>query len=83
MSVGGLGPLKHVVGTRLAALGKSQSVVNFVAKVTKEDLELLGHHLEAGTVRSIIDRRYELSEASDALRYLGTQHARGKVVITV
>ena len=33
--------------------------------------------LEAGTVRSAIDRRYELSEVPDALRYLGTRHARG------
>jgi NADPH:quinone reductase-like Zn-dependent oxidoreductase len=39
--------------------------------------------LAAGTVRSVIDRRYELSEVPDALRYLGTTHARGKVVITM
>ena len=39
--------------------------------------------LEAGKVRSVIDRRYELSQTADALRYLGEGHARGKVVITV
>ena len=39
--------------------------------------------LEAGTVRSAIDRRYELSQVPDALRYLGTQHARAKLVITM
>jgi NADPH:quinone reductase-like Zn-dependent oxidoreductase len=83
MSARGLGPLKHIVGTRLASLGRSQTVVNFVAKITKEDLEVMRQHLEAGTVKSVIDRRYELSQAPDALRYLGTRHARGKVVITV
>jgi NADPH:quinone reductase-like Zn-dependent oxidoreductase len=31
----------------------------------------------------VIDRRYELTEIRDALRYLGTTHARGKVVLTV
>jgi NADPH:quinone reductase-like Zn-dependent oxidoreductase len=39
--------------------------------------------LEAGTVKSVIDRRYELHEVPEALRYLETTHARGKVVIVV
>jgi NADPH:quinone reductase-like Zn-dependent oxidoreductase len=83
MSNRGLGPLKHIIGTRLTSLGRSQSVINFIAKITKEDLEFLRELLEAGTVKSVIDRRYELSEVPDALRYLGEGHARGKVVITV
>ena len=39
--------------------------------------------IEAGKVRSVIDREYPLSEAVAALSYLGEGHARGKVVITV
>ena len=54
----------------------------FIAKIEKEDLGLLAELLEAGKVRSVIDRRYELSRAADALAYLGEGHARGKVVIT-
>ena len=38
---------------------------------------------EAGKVVSVIDRRYPLSEAADALRYFGAGLARGKVVITL
>jgi NADPH:quinone reductase-like Zn-dependent oxidoreductase len=83
MSVRGLGPLKHIVGTRLSALGSSQKVANFVAKITKDDLQAMRELLEAGTVKSVIDRRYELREVPEALRYLGTTHARGKVVIVV
>jgi NADPH:quinone reductase-like Zn-dependent oxidoreductase len=83
MSVRGLGPLKHIVGTRLIALGRSQKVINFVAKITKDDLQAMRDLLEAGTVKSVIDRRYELSDVREALRYLGTTHARGKVVIVV
>jgi NADPH:quinone reductase-like Zn-dependent oxidoreductase len=79
----GLGPLPHLIGTRLASLGRSQTVTFVVAKITKEDLLVLKELLEAGQVRPVIDRRYELSEAPDALRYLGEGHARGKVVITV
>jgi NADPH:quinone reductase-like Zn-dependent oxidoreductase len=79
----GLGPLSHLIGTRLASLGRSQTVTFFVAKITTEDLNALRELLETGQVRPVIDRRYELSEAPDALRYLGEGHARGKVVITV
>jgi NADPH:quinone reductase-like Zn-dependent oxidoreductase len=39
--------------------------------------------LEAGKLRSVVDRRFELSDAGDALRYLGQGHARGKVIITM
>ena len=83
MSNRGLGPLKHIIGTRLASLGRSQTVTNFVAQITREDLGVLQELLAAGTVKSVVDRRFELSEVPDALRYLGTTHARGKVVITV
>ncbi len=78
-----LGPLSHVLKTRLAAVGKSQKVVFFVASIDKDDLIVLHDLLEAGKVTPVIDRRYELSEVPDALRYLGEGHARGKVVITV
>jgi NADPH:quinone reductase-like Zn-dependent oxidoreductase len=83
MSVRGLGPLKHIIGTRLTALGRSQKVINFVSKITKDDLEAMRELLETGRVKSVIDRRYELREVPEALRYLGTTHARGKVVIVV
>jgi NADPH:quinone reductase-like Zn-dependent oxidoreductase len=83
MSVPGLGPLEHIIGTRLTALGHSQKVINFVSRITKDDLEAMRELLEAGTVKSVIDRRYELREVAEALRYLGTTHARGKVVIVV
>ena len=83
MSARGLGPLKHLIGSRLTSLGRSQSVVNFVAKITKEDLMFMSELLADGKVKSVIDRRYELTQVSDALRYLGEGHARGKIVITV
>jgi NADPH:quinone reductase-like Zn-dependent oxidoreductase len=39
--------------------------------------------LEAGTVKPVIERRYELSEVREALAYLGEGHAQGKLVVTV
>ena len=77
-----LGPLPHMGATLLKAKGRSQQVKFFTAKVNTEDLGVLAGLLEAGTLTSVIDRRYDLSGAAEALAYLGEGHARGKVVIT-
>jgi len=78
-----LGPLPHMVVTVAASRVRSQRAVAFLAKLNKEDLRVLTELLEAGTVRPVIDRTYELAEIGDALRYLGEGHARGKIVVTV
>jgi NADPH:quinone reductase-like Zn-dependent oxidoreductase len=48
-----------------------------------QDLLTLKEMLEAGKIAPVIDKRFPLSEVPEAMRYLGTGHARGKVVITV
>jgi len=78
-----LGPLGHVAKFRLASLRSSQKAVFFIAKFNKADMVVLRDLLEAGQVKPVIDRQYELSEIADALRYLGEGHAQGKIVITV
>jgi NADPH:quinone reductase-like Zn-dependent oxidoreductase len=78
-----LGPLGHVVRTRVASIGRSQTVKFFIAKINKEDLVVMGELMEAGKVTPVIDRSYKLDEISDALAYLGEGHARGKIVVTV
>ncbi len=83
MTYRGLGPLPHLVRTLLASRGRSQTVKFLVAKITKEDLVFLQELLETGKVTPVIDRRYELSDVPEALRYFGEGHARGKVIITV
>ena len=54
-----------------------------MAKRNQKDLVILKEFLEAGKIVPIIDRRYPLCKAAEALRYLGAGHARGKVVITM
>jgi NADPH:quinone reductase-like Zn-dependent oxidoreductase len=78
-----LGPIGHVARLRVGGLLNRRKVVFFIAKLTKTDMELLRSYLEAGMIRSVIDRTYELSEVADAFRYLGEGHARGKIVLTV
>jgi len=61
----------------------SRRFVSYLAHRTPEDLETLRSMLEAGSIRAVIDRRYALTEISDAVRYQETGHARGKVSVTV
>jgi NADPH:quinone reductase-like Zn-dependent oxidoreductase len=79
-----IGPLSQALKLRLRSIGDSRRVVApFLAKINKADLVVMQKLLEAGTVTTVIDRQYALSEAAEAFTYLGDGHARGKVVITV
>jgi NADPH:quinone reductase-like Zn-dependent oxidoreductase len=55
----------------------------FIVRHNREDLAVLKQLVEAGKVAPVIDRRYQLSEVPEALRYQGQGHARGKLVIAV
>jgi NADPH:quinone reductase-like Zn-dependent oxidoreductase len=78
-----IGPLGHCLGVVAASVPGSRDAKFFMARVTKEDLAVLGELLETGKMKPVIERRYELSEAPEALRYLGQGHAQAKLVITV
>lgn len=55
----------------------------FIAKSSYADLDVLRELIDAGKVRPVIDRRYTLAEVPDAIRYVETGHARGKVVVAI
>jgi NADPH:quinone reductase-like Zn-dependent oxidoreductase len=78
-----LGPLGHVVRSRVAALRASQKVVFFIARFGKEDMETLRGFLEDGAMTSVVDSVYPLDEVAAALRHMGDGHPRGKIVVTV
>jgi NADPH:quinone reductase-like Zn-dependent oxidoreductase len=78
-----LGAVKHLLVMRVASIGSSQTVALFLARPNRDDLLTLRDLVEEGKLRPAIDRTYELSRVPEALEYLGTKHARAKVVITV
>jgi NADPH:quinone reductase-like Zn-dependent oxidoreductase len=70
-----LGPLMSKTGNK--------KMGGVSAKASQKDLVFIKELIEAGKVVPVIDKRYPLSEAAEALRYLGQGHARGKVVVIV
>ncbi len=71
-----------LLGSWMSKTG-GQKMGGVTGKMDQKDLDLVRGLIEAGKVTPVIDRCYPLSEAAEALRYLGTGHARAKVVITV
>lgn len=60
-----------------------QKMGNMMATIRLQDLDYLKKLLEAGQLVPVIDKRYPLTETAHAMRYLGSGHTRGKVILTV
>jgi NADPH:quinone reductase-like Zn-dependent oxidoreductase len=71
-----------LLGSWMSSSG-GKKMGSITARSSQKDLAILKELIEAGKVRTVIDKRYPLSETAEALRYLGAGHARGKVVITI
>ena len=78
-----IGPLGHMVRTKLAALRGSQEARFFMAKPNRADLDVLRELIEAGKVKPVVERRFDLEELPEAFRVIGEGHTRGKLVIAI
>ena len=78
-----IGPVGRILKAVLLSPFVGQTLRPLVAKSSIDDLQFLRELIEAGKITPVIDRTYPLSESADAIRYLETGHARGKVVISV
>ena len=74
--------LAGLIGALVRSLFVSQKIAIFIARVNQQDLTTVRELMAAGKVTPVIDKRYRLSEAREAFRYMETGHARGKVIIT-
>ena len=78
-----LGPMTRILKQKMLAPFIDQRLVFFVSDAGASDLELLAGLMRDGKLKSVIDRRYPLEQAGAALDYIGSQRARGKVVVTI
>lgn len=77
-----LGPLPGMFKMFAQSVVISQKAGMFVADENAADLAVLHQWFQAGELTTVIDRTYPLSEAAEAMRYIGTQRAKGKIVLT-
>ena len=79
-----VGPLaRGFIGGPLLSAFRQQRIITFVASPKREDLLALKELIEEGTISPVVDRVYPLADTADAMRYLETMQARGKIVISV
>jgi len=78
-----IAPFPRVLALVVTSWFVNQDMRFFVSRLNQPDLTTLRDLIEAGTVTPVIDRRYTLSQVSEAIAYLETGRARGKVVIVV
>jgi NADPH:quinone reductase-like Zn-dependent oxidoreductase len=46
-------------------------------------LEKIAELVEAGSIRSVVDRIFTFDKANEALAYVEQRHARGKVIVSL
>lgn len=78
-----IGPLVPVIKASAVAPFVDQKLGFFVAQLEPGDLKLLGDLMQAGQLTPVIDRRYAFDQAVQAMEYLETGRARGKVVVNI
>ena len=78
-----IAPLMGPIKALLLSPFVGQEFVLILARLSQDDLAILGDLMQAGKVTPVIDRSYGLDEVPAAIAYSEEGHARGKIVVTL
>lgn len=78
-----VGPLVRVLAGLVVSMFTRRKMKMFVMTPNRDDLLFLKELVEAGKARPVIERRYVLSQAAEALTRVGEGHAQGQTVIRI
>lgn len=53
------------------------------ADAAGEKLADIGNLIDAGVIRPVVDKVFPFAETAEALRYVETGRAKGKVIVTI
>lgn len=78
-----LGPMTAPLKAMLLGPFVEPEMGMMLAELNPADLALLADMMRSGELVPVVDRTYPLAQVRDAIAYLETSRARGKVVLTV
>jgi len=78
-----VGPLRLLMGAMAVARFQPFEVAVPQSVPTTLTLQRVAELAASGVLSPVIDRTFALEEAAAAVRYVETEHPRGKVVITI
>ena len=78
-----IAPLIKPIGAMIISPFVDESIISLLAQVTQDDMDYLAKLMAAGKMRSVIDRRFSLSEVPEAIAYSESGRARGKIIVNI
>jgi NADPH:quinone reductase-like Zn-dependent oxidoreductase len=78
-----LGPVVLLVKAQVTKRWAGPRISTPQVGPTREVLEDLAERVASGAITPVIDRTFAFENAAEALRYLETDHARAKVIVTL
>jgi NADPH:quinone reductase-like Zn-dependent oxidoreductase len=78
-----IGAFKTAIKAHFVAWFVDQDMGTFLSHGSGEDLAILAGMIQSGALTPVVDRSFPLAESAEAMRYLETGRARGKVIVTM